>query len=189
MTLSTLRQFWRDDRGLAVMEFAFALPILVTILLGCFDAARFVLINQKMARVAAQSADLVAQLDVVTEAEMDDLFIAAETTALPFVLGTEGKLFVSSVFRPYSPSTAVPTITWQRSTDGTLLVTSQLGPQGQSNPPLPDGFTLRSGENTIVAEVFFQYEPVFFTLIFEERVLYHSAYNRPRLQNLNVISP
>ena len=56
--LRTLRRFWRDDRGLAVMGFAFALPVLVMILLGCFDAARFVLINQKMSRVASQSADL-----------------------------------------------------------------------------------------------------------------------------------
>ncbi|MGE3968042.1 MAG: TadE/TadG family type IV pilus assembly protein, partial [Dongiaceae bacterium] len=31
------------------MEFAFGLPVLLIILLGCFDAARFVLINQKMA--------------------------------------------------------------------------------------------------------------------------------------------
>jgi hypothetical protein len=189
MTLCTLRRFWRDDRGLAVMEFAFALPVLVVILLGCFDAARFVLINQKMARVAAQSADLVAQLDVVTEAEMDDLFVAAESTAEPFLLDTEGKVIVSSVFRPYSPAEAVPTITWQRETDGSLIATSHLGPEGQNDPELPEGFTLRNGENTIVAEVFFQYEPVFFDAVFEARVLYHTAFNRPRLQNLNVISP
>ena len=67
----------------------------VVILLGCFDAARFVLINQKMSRVASQSADLVAQLDVVTEAEIDDLFVAADSTAEPFPLGTEGKVVVS----------------------------------------------------------------------------------------------
>ena len=116
--LRTLRRFWRDDRGLAVMEFAFALPVLVMILLGCFDAARFVLINQKMSRVASQSADLVAQLDVVTEAEIDDLFVAADSTAEPFPLGTEGKVVISSIFRPYSPVSAVPTIVWQRKPPG-----------------------------------------------------------------------
>ena len=189
MTLSILRRFWRNDQGLAVMEFAFALPVLIVILLGCFDAARFVLINQKMARVAAQSADLVAQLDVVTEAEIDDLFVAAEATAQPFPLDTEGKVIISSVFRPYSPGTAVPSIVWQRITDGTMVATSHMGPQGQSNPALPEGFTLRNGENAIVAEVFFQYDPVFFDAVFTSRVLYHTSYNRPRLQNLNTISP
>ena len=189
MKLSKIRRFWCDDGGLAAMEFAFALPVLVMILLGCFEAARFVLINQKMARVASQSADLVAQLDVVTEAEMDDLFVAAESTAEPFPLDTEGKVIVSSVFRPYSPANAVPTITWQRATDEGLLATSHLGPQGQSSPPMPEGFSLRNGENVIVAEVFFQYDPVFFGTVFNERVLYHTSYNRPRLQNLNTISP
>lgn len=189
MILRSLRQFWRDDRGLAVMEFAFALPVLVLILLGCFDAARFVLINQKMARVASQSADLVAQLDVVTEAEVDDLFVAAEATAEPFLIDTQGKVIISSVFRPYSPSTAVPTVVWQRESDGTLLATSHLGPEDQSDPELPTGFSLRSGENVIIAEVFYDYEPVFFGTVFEDRVLYHSSYNRPRLQNLNAISP
>ena len=47
---------------------------------------------------------------------------------------------------------------------------------------------LRS-ENVIIAEVFYDYEPVFFGTVFEDRVLYHSSYNRPRLQNLNAISP
>jgi len=187
--LRELRQFWRDDRGLAVMEFAFALPVLVTILLGCFDAARFVLINQKMSRVASQSADLVAQLDVVTEAEIDDLFIAAESTAEPFPLDTEGKVVISSIFRPYSPADAVPSIVWQRETALGLLATSHLGPEGQSSPTLPEGFSLRNGENVIVAEVFFDYQPVFFGTVFPERVIYHTSYNRPRLVNLNAISP
>jgi TadE-like protein len=189
MILHKLRRFRRDDQGLAVMEFAFALPVLVMILLGCFDAARFVLINQKMSRVASQSADLVAQLDVVTEAEIDDLFVAADATAEPFPLGTEGKVIISSVFRPYSPSGAAPTIVWQRETPEGLLATSHLGPEGQSSPSLPEGFSLRSGENAIIAEVFYDYQPVFFGTVFEERVLYHTSYNRPRLQNLNVISP
>lgn len=188
MLVQTLRKFWRCQDGLAVMEFAFGLPVLIIILLGCFDAARFVLINQKMARVASQTSDLVAQADVVTESEMDDLWVAAGETALPFDIGAEGRVIVSSVFRAYTPASAVPTIVWQRMTDPGLNSTSKLGEEADTDPPLATGFSLRNGENVIVAEVYYDYSPVFFGEIFHSRVLYHSSYNRPRLQNLTAIT-
>jgi len=188
MMLRALRRFRRCEEGLAVMEFAFGLPVLLIILLGCFDAARFVLINQKMARVAAQTSDLVAQLDVVTESEMSDLWVSATDTAMPFDIGTEGRVIVSSVFRPYTPADADPEIVWQRLTAPGLNSISRLGVEDDEDPPLPTGFSLRSGENVIVAEVFFDYSPVFFGEIFAARVLYYSSYNRPRLQNLTAIT-
>ena len=48
-----LRRFVADQRGAALIELGFAVPVLVAILLGCFETTRYVLLHQKMSRAAA----------------------------------------------------------------------------------------------------------------------------------------
>ena len=43
---------------------------------------------------------------------------------------------------------------------------------------------VREGENIIVAEVVFHYEPLFGSIVYDEKTLYSSAYTRPRFSNL-----
>ena len=177
--------FARDRRGSVLMELAIGLPILVMILLGCFEAARFALLDQKLARVAASTADLVAQANGISEAQITDLFNAADATANPFDLAGGGRIIISSVSRP---TTAAATIAWQRTSTGTYAATSALGTAGQT-ATLPTGLTLRQGENVIVAEVFYDYAPVFLGATrFTAASLYQVAYNRPRIINLTQVT-
>jgi Flp pilus assembly protein TadG len=178
--------FGRDSRGSILIELAIGLPVLVMILLGCFEASRYVLLNQKLARAASGTADLVAQADGITEAQISDLFAAADDTAKPFDLATDGRVIVTSVYRP---TTAAATVAWQRISSGTLSVTSAVGAPG-GTATLPAGFTLRQGENVIIAEVFYAYRPVFVGATdFTSATLHEIAYNRPRMINLTQVSP
>jgi Flp pilus assembly protein TadG len=178
--------FGRDRRGSVLMELAIGLPILVMILLGCFEAARFVLLDQKIARVAASTADLVAQADGITEAQITDLFSAADDTATPFDLAGAGRVIITSVSRPTS---ADATVAWQRISAGTVAATSTIGAAGQT-ATLPAGLTLQQGENVIIAEVFYNYAPVFIGATkFTATSLYQVAYNRPRIINLTQVTP
>jgi len=179
-------RFARDRRGSVLMELAIGLPILVMILLGCFEAARFVLLDQKLARVAASTADLVAQANGISEAQITDLFSAADDTATPFDLAGTGRVIITSVTRPTS---AAATVAWQRISTGTVSATSAIGTAGQT-ATLPAGLTLLQGENVIVAEVFYNYAPVFIGATkFTTASLYQVAYNRPRVINLTQVSP
>ena len=54
-------RFLRDRRGVAAIEFALILPILVLLCLGCFEVPRYVLIWQRIERAASGVSDLVAQ--------------------------------------------------------------------------------------------------------------------------------
>jgi Flp pilus assembly protein TadG len=178
--------FARDRRGSVLMELAIGLPILVMILLGCFEAARFALLDQKLARVAASTADLVAQADGITEGQITDLFSAADDSAAPFDLAGTGRVIITSVTKPTS---ADPTVAWQRTSSGTVAATSAIGTTGQT-ATLPAGLTLRQGENLIVAEVFYNYTPVFLGATkFTSASLYQVSYNRPRIINLTQVSP
>jgi Flp pilus assembly protein TadG len=177
--------FARDRRGSVLMELAIGLPILVMILLGCFEAARYALLEQKLGRVAASTADLVAQSGGITEGQITDLFTAADSTAAPFDLASGGRVIITSVTRP---TTAAATVAWQRISTGTVSATSAIGSTGQT-ATLPTGLTLRQGENIIVAEVFYSYSPVFFgTTPFMKASLYQVSYNRPRIVNLTQVS-
>lgn len=180
-----LRRLVGDCSGAAMIELAFAVPVLTLILLGCFEATRYVLLNQKLERAAGATADLVAQLDGITVAQLADLFDAAAATMEPFDLVADGRIVVSSVYRPGSDPA---TVAWQRLDDGSLGASSEIGAVG-ADAALPTGFVVDAGENVIVAEVFYDYTPFFLDTAFLAGQLYHSAYNRPRIGNLTQITP
>ena len=43
-----LYDFWQDNRGLAAMESAILLPLMIIILMGMFDIGQAIIINQKI---------------------------------------------------------------------------------------------------------------------------------------------
>jgi len=182
--LSLLRRFARDRSGAALIELAFAVPVLVIILLGCFEATRYVLLHQKLDRAASSTADLVAQQKGITTSQMCDLFDAARQLMKPYDLIANGRVVISSVSRP---DTGPPRVSWQELSTGSVAVTSQVGTAG-GTATLPPELVLQIGGNVIVAETFYNYEPFFLSALFEPTQLYHTAYHRPRVTNLTTIT-
>ena len=62
MSLQTLRRFGRDGRGIAIVEFALILPLLITLSAVTFDLVRYVIYMRKVELAASTLADLVARL-------------------------------------------------------------------------------------------------------------------------------
>jgi len=182
--IALLRRFGEDRRGAALIELGFAVPVLVAILLGCFEASRYVLLHQKLDRAATSVADLVAQQQALTTAQMCDLFDAARRLMTPYDLAAHGRVVVSSVHRP---DETAATVAWQEQSAGAITVTSLVGTEG-ATASLPAAFTVATGQNVIVAEAFYDYQPYFLGDLFEPARLYHTAYNRPRISNLTTIT-
>lgn len=182
-TTAAFREFACDRRGAVLVELAFAVPVLMVILLGCFEATRYVLLNQKLDRAASAVADLVAQQSALTEAQLDDLFDAASRIIEPFDLAAAGQVIVSSVYREDDDPASV---VWQR--ESAAGATSAIGDEGAA-ATLPAGFVVNTGENVIVAEVFYDYTPFFLSTVFEPVSLYHNAFNRPRDKVLTQVTP
>lgn len=181
--IRAFREFAEDRRGAVLVELGFAIPVLMMILIGCFEATRYVLLNQKLDRAASAVADLVAQQSALTEAQLNDLFDAAERIVEPFDLSAAGQVVVSSVYRAgANPATIV----WQR--ESAAGATSEIGDEGAA-ATLPGGFVVNTGENVIVAEVFYDYRPFFLRTVFDPVLLYHNAFNRPRDKVLTQVTP
>lgn len=167
----------------AAVEFALVLPVITLIMLGSVELARFVILNQKLDRVAVSMADLVARAETISETELDDIFFAAGEVALPFDLGADGRVIVSSVINPDGDG---PEIAWQRAGAGAYSASSELGSEGGA-ATLDDGLEVREGETAIVSEVFFDFEPFLSELVVSPREVYKRAYHRPRLGTLDSI--
>jgi len=175
----------RDAAGAIFVEMAFVLPVLIAILTGGTEVARYVLLNQRLDRVASTMADLVSQSDdTLTAAQVDDLFDAVEEVAKPFPLESSGRVILSSVT---GQSNGTSKVNWQRTTGSLTAAASKIG-SPNNTATLPTGFTLVEGDTAIIAEVFFDYTPLIFGGIMENRRVYHTALYRPRFGALSQLN-
>lgn len=179
-----LKSFFGDRRGSILVELAFAVPIVLVMVMGTFDTARYLLLHQKMDRVAATMADLVSRPVAISGAEIDTMFNAAVGLLEPFDLANQGRVVVSSVSQATGDS---PRIDWQHAGAGSLAASSELGAVGEV-ASLPGGFTMRDGENVIVAEVFFDFEAMFVGDLLGNGVVSHDAVRMPRRGDLSTLN-
>jgi Flp pilus assembly protein TadG len=175
----------RDRSGIAFAETAIALSVLSMTTLAGVEIGRYVLLTQKLDRISATVADLAAQGESISVGDLDNLFAAAQEIIKPFALDGAGSVIVSSV----SKSGANPArVDWQRSGGGGLSVGSAIGTAG-GPATLPPDFTVRSGEEVIVAEVYYNFTPWIAPQVAPTTQLYHRSFFRPRQGLLTVLQP
>jgi Flp pilus assembly protein TadG len=136
--------------GNVAVEFALALPVLIGLMLASAELARFVILHQKMDRVATTISDLVSRAETISEDELADIFTAAGEVAFPYNLVDLGVVIVSSVTNPDGDG---PIVAWQRSGGGAYSGTSQVGTEGD-DATLTGDFEVREGETAIISEVY-----------------------------------
>jgi Flp pilus assembly protein TadG len=169
--------------GNMVVEFALAAPVLIMMMLASAELARFVILHQKMDRVATTISDLVSRAETINESQLGDIFEAIAEVAFPFNIADLGVVIVSSVTNPDGNGAIVA---WQRSGGGSYSGTSQIGTEGNT-ATLPGGFEVRQGETAIISEVYYDFAPFLSELIVEPQVIYRNAHHRPRLGTLETI--
>lgn len=180
-----LQRILADESGSVAIEMACALFFLTMLILGTFEVPRVLLIDQKMERASASMADLVAQIDPavtggVTEDQLTELMSAADNLMSPYDFGTDGRVIISSIG---NPSGSQEKVMWQRKSATGIDVTSSVGGE-DSNANLPGDLVVRAGENIIFAEVFYDYRPLFGSIIYDDKRLYARSFTRPRFLNL-----
>ncbi len=182
-----LRRLIGGREGVSLIEFAFMAPILVSLLIGSFEIARFVLLNQKLNRLASNSSDLVTRSETMSEAELDNIFAAGEFITSPFSMANKGVVVISSVSNPGPDDTTPPVVNWQQRSDILVTFASEVGIEGGA-ASLPAGLTLRAGQDIIISEVIYDFEPIMFADM-TDKTLYHVSFHRPRLGELTSLTP
>jgi Flp pilus assembly protein TadG len=179
------RRLLGDERGASAVEFAFLLPLLVALTFGVFEAARLIMLNQKLQNSAYIMADLLARDRTISENDIANIFQAIETLIEPFDFATGGRVYLTSVASPAADNT--PVVSWQRVGAGDFAVTSGVGAPG-GPADLPAGLDLLRGETVLVSEVLFSFEP-FFGLVLRPTTIRKTSYHKPRLGTLETVTP
>jgi Flp pilus assembly protein TadG len=179
-----IRRFLRqDDSGIAAVEFALVLPVMILFSLGLAEVGRFALLNLKLQHAANTMADLASRDEQLSVAAVTSMFNATQHIVQPFDIGNQGKVILSGVGVDAGKP---PMIFWQQQGAGKLGEKSRIGDVGKT-ATVPKDLILRAGETVIVAEAMFRYEPWLLALV-PETLLRRVAYYRPRLGALRSLS-
>jgi hypothetical protein len=127
----------RDCRsGLALTEFAFALPVLLTLGLGGLETAHFAMAHLKVSNIAMLTADGAARVrEEIDEAHVIELFTGAKLSGEDMDFAANGRIILSSL----ENEDGQQWIHWQRC-DGALEVEPRYG-----QPLTEDGVVIDDG--------------------------------------------
>ena len=183
-----LRELARSQSGLALIEFAFSLPILLSLLLGGLEVANFALAHLRVNQIAMTVADNAGRVRTsIDEAHVYEVFAGADLVGQSIDFPENGRIVLSSLEpNGKSDTDAGQMINWQRC-HGSLAVAPRYGVQGdgRNDSSLVDGIgpvgnKITSAEGTAVmfVEVTYQYQPIIVgDLLGPRRIHYESAFN------------
>jgi len=185
-------QFTRAQEGIAYLEFALCMPFLIALLMGSIEMTRYILIVQKVEKVAITISDVTSQGSTISTSDLNSIIYAASQVMLPYTFGANGYVIISSVTQTGTYSTSnPPKVSWQYTSsgaNGSWIQPSQIGTVGNT-ATLPNGMTLFDKDNIIVSEVFYHFTPIIPTNgVIGTTSIYKIGIYKPRLGALSTLS-
>jgi len=130
-------RFWQGVEGLAAVEFAFVLPILLSMLLGLVELSHASAVRTQVINMASTASDLIAQKATATGSDIDTSFAATKAILYPNDTRVAA-ITITSVIDGGVGKT--PVIAWSCSMAGTSAVTTTpFAKGGNPNPAIPAG--------------------------------------------------
>jgi hypothetical protein len=180
-----------DQHGMAYVEFALCISMLMLMFLGSVETTRYVLIIQKLEQTVSTVTDVTTQADAnnnpLTTSQMTQLMSAVQDMMNPYTFGANGLVILTDVTQPGAGNAKV---NWQYCGGGTLNIASKIGSSVGGTATLPTGFTMIAGEEVVIGEVFYNYKPITTTVwgIVSASTIYRTALFMPRLGALTAFS-
>lgn len=171
-----LLRFMSDSRGLAAIEFAFIVPIMLLLLVGTVELSQALTVDRRVTRIASSTADLISRNKAISTEEVAGIM-----------------QIVAHLMRPYNPSPLRITllnVIADADDQGDTTVCWSYEHNGGSGSyaegasyPLPDDL-VDPGSSVIVAEVSYDYQPLIFdTFIKMAFSLKDTLYLKPRMSS------
>ncbi|CAM5773744.1 TadE/TadG family type IV pilus assembly protein [Bosea minatitlanensis] len=137
-----------DERGVAAIEFAFVLPVMLLVLCGMANTVYGVMAARKVRLLTSTLADLTARAQSVSPSDVTDIFGAAEAVLMPYD-ATKAAMVITSVV---IEANGVARVCWSAaSSSGAALK------RGDS-VVLPDSIKV-PGTSVIMARASYDYRP------------------------------
>jgi len=171
-----------DQSGIAAVEFALILPIMLLLFLGSFETTNLVLAYMKLEASAETAADLVAQTRVNTVLQSTDftnITNAAKQVLSP--LPTSGVL-LKIAFASVTYNTGSAVIDWHTEVNSATPITTANIPNNASLANLGNQAS-GSTDSVIIVTLTYSYSSPYTYILSSSYTLTESAFNRPRYMN------
>jgi hypothetical protein len=184
----SLSSIIRDKHGLALIEFAFSLPIFVGLGFYGVEVANLAISQMKVSQITLNIADNASRIGTmnsqlgakqVMESQINDVFQAADIQGGKFNLYGQGRTVISSL---ETNGQGGQTIMWQRC-KGHLGEESSYGEEDTGKTgggftgmgPAAERISALPGAAIMYVETFYEYEPLFGEMFMEARILRQEA--------------
>lgn len=164
--MKRISRFWRECRGVASVEFALIVPVMVMLWVGIIEVANLHLAGRKATVAAQAAADLVAQRLTVGATSIADIAAAMNAIFVPFPSAPMSYEIVSV----QTDAGGVVSVGW-RVTRGSL--------DGNTTVPPAALPLVSTNDSVIVVTVIYLYHPTL-DLIFGDLNIEEQAFARPR---------
>lgn len=165
----------RDTSGLALLEFAFILPVVITMSLTGAELTNYITTKMRIGQIALQLADDAARMGTgsqlsakqISETDINDLFTGAQLQSGELDLQTNGRVILTDLEPTNAPVNTAGTykIGWRRCygnktsyvrqypTSSATTGLTGIGPAGRQ-------VTAQDDNATMFIEVFYTYKPI-----------------------------
>jgi Flp pilus assembly protein TadG len=166
-----LRRLIGDRTGVAAVEFALLLPIMIMLYIGGLEFSDGFTIKRKVTNTTSALGDLITRTEEISKSEMTDILEAASAVIAPYEVGNL-KIKVSGVT---IDSKSVATVDWSEAQNDTPLAKD-------TKMTLPDGVTIPDSF-LVVVEVHYNFDPAIGYAITGSIDINDTFYLKPRLSD------
>jgi hypothetical protein len=187
LRLPLLARLRRDERGVALIEFAYALPLILALAFAGLETANLAAAHLKVSQMGMMVADNAGRvLTRIDEADINEVFDGARQIGESLDFNAHGRIVLSSLQenKLASPKTG-QMINWQRCTGALTSVAPAYGIEGKGKLDASlqgmgkTGNKIQSAPGTAVmfVEITYDYQPLLTGVIPGRRIRYESAFN------------
>ncbi|HEY9056575.1 MAG TPA: TadE/TadG family type IV pilus assembly protein [Aurantimonas sp.] len=168
---SALHAFVSNRSGVAALEFALILPVMLLLYLGGFEASKALDASRKVETTAETVGNLVARNRVMNQTAIDNIFNISSAVMAPF--SPDGLQIVVTTVTVDEKGQG--TIDWSQASSGTALTAG-------APYPVPSKLDFGATSYLVVADVTYDYQPLLdYTKSFSGIKIKKSYTFRPRI--------
>jgi hypothetical protein len=176
-----------SKRGVSMVEFALALPVVMLVAVGGLECANVALAHLRVSQIATTTADTSARiLTQMDETDIEEVFAGVDVMGNRIGFASRGRVILSSLEPNGRTGTAAgQKITWQRC-HGSLNVAPSYGRQGAGANdaslalgmgPTGRRITAATGTAVMFVEVTYNYQPLIYDVLNVGQIRYEAAFN------------
>ncbi len=163
----SLRRYAREEEATALIETVILMPVMISLLMGCFDLGQGILMNQKTIGASQIIGDLITRDETVTMGRLEDMITAGEMAFEPYSTATFGYDIASVEF----DEDGEPVVLWR--------VTENMDPNDDAVASTEDIGS--PGEGVVVVTSIYKYTPFFSHFVVDEINMKEVAFLRGRM--------